>query len=175
MGMRSSALALVPLALIMSACPAAPAPTPEIALKPDTVGRLIDVEDPAPGKDVYVLDVDGSRFELDDDAIELRGHPSLDGLVMVGSIGAQAWYVALGDPYPTDETECFLLHTGSAINEGATILFPIDEMYGLRLAKGADWREPDQGMDGDRYPSWLRFWCVNVDGQVISVEAGAAH
>ena len=93
---------------------------------------------------------------------------------MVGSTGEQAWYVALGDPYPGDGAECFLLGTGSAIDEGATILFPFDETYGLRLEKAAGWVEPGYDMDGDRYASWLKNWCVNAEGRVISVRAGAA-
>lgn len=158
----------------MTACPAAPNPTPEVALQPDTVGRLVDIEHPAPGDDVYILDVDGARFELGDDALEVRGHPSLDGLVLVGSTGGRMWYVALGDPYPRDENECFLLGTGSAIDEGQTILFPFDELYGLRLEKAPEWQEPIYDMDGDRYPIWLKSWCMNADGQVISVDEGAA-
>lgn len=157
---------------MLTACPGAPTPTPELALTPETVGRLVDIEDPAPGKDVYVLDVAGSRFELEDDALEVHGHPSLDGLVLVGSSGGATWYVALSDVYPTDGIECFWLTNGSAIDEGSTILFPFDEMYGLRLDKAAEWEEPGYEMNGERYPSWLAHWCVNADGQVTSVDQG---
>ena len=171
---RALTITLISFAFLTTGCPASPNPTPEVGLEPDMVGRLVDIEHPTPGDDVYVLDVDGSRFELDDDALEIRGHPSLDGLVMVGSTGEGRWYVALGDPYPSDGSECFLLGTASAIDEGGAILFPFDETYGLRLAKAPEWVEPGYDLDGDRYASWLTNWCVSADGQVISVEARAA-
>ena len=118
---------------------------------------------------MYVLDVDGSRVELNDDALQIHGHPSLDGLVLVGSTGGRTWYVALADPGVG--SDCFLLASGSAIDEGPTVLFPIDEMYGLRLDKAAEWSVPPPfEMDGDRYPSWLTGWCVNADGEVTSAD-----
>ena len=171
---RARPAVLLVLTLALPGCPAAPTPTPAMALEPEIVGRVVDVEDPAPGVDVYVLDVGGSRVEVSDDALELHGHPLLDGLLLVGSINGLQWYVALPGSPSDDGTECFWLSSGSAINAGDAILFPLDETYGVRLEKGPQWQEPGYDLDGDRYPIWLNGWCIGADGNVLSVDEGAA-
>lgn len=155
------------LAIALAACPAAPSATPEVPVTPDTVGQILDIEHDA-ATDRYTLDLVGSTVELGSDAVAIEGRPVNGGLLLVGEVDGQRWYAVLA---PSEEAdECFVLANGSAINEGSTILFPVEREFGLRLEKAADWEEPAPVAEGDRYPTEFRSWCVNADGQIADVE-----
>ena len=170
---RLVARALIPLALVLSACRA---PTPEEALTPEAVGVLTDVEETAGGARAYVL-ADGSRFEPTSDAL-VYGYLNTGWLVLQGHVDERPWYITLR---PDDGLPgCFRLPNVYAIDEAESILFPLDAhlgdrepwTYGLRLGKGPEWTEPEYQRTDDRYPTWLEQWCVNDEGQIQSVEEG---
>jgi len=163
--------ALAVLAIALTACPAAPSATPEVPVSPDTVGQIVDTQHDA-ATDRYILDLGGSTVELEADAVAIEGRPVNGGLLLAGEVNGQRWYAVL--PARDDADECFALANGSAINEGSTILFPVEGEYGLRLQKAAAWTEPAQVVEGGRYPIEFQFWCVSADGQVVSVEQGVS-
>lgn len=162
-----STVAMAVLAIALAACPAAPSATPDVPVTPDTVGQIYDTEHDAT-TDRYTLDLGGSTVELGPDAVAIEGRPLNGGLLLVGEVDGQRWYAVLP---PSEEADgCFALANGSAINEGSTILFPVEGEYGLRLEKAAEWEEPAEVAEGGRYPIEFRSWCVNADGQIADVE-----
>lgn len=164
-------LGIAVLAIALAACPAEPSATPEVPVTPDTVGQIFDT-DHDPATDRYTLDLGGSTVELGPDAVAIEGRPVNGGLLLVGEVDGQRWYAVL--PARDDGEGCFALANGSAINEGSTILFPVEGDYGLRLEKAAEWTEPTAVAEGDRYPIEFRSWCVNAEGQITDVEQRAA-
>lgn len=160
-------LAIAVLAIALAACPAAPSATPDVPVTPDTVGQIFGTEHDA-ATDRYTLDLGGSTVELGVDAIAIYGRPVNGGLLLVGEVDGQRWYAAL--PPRDDAGVCFALANGSAINEGSTILFPMEGEYGLRLQKAAEWTEPAAVAEGARYPIEFRSWCVDADGHIADVE-----
>lgn len=137
---------------------------PPNAVMPESVDRIRDY-DHDEATDTDLVDVGVATVELRGDAIRIYGEFTRGGLLLSGDVDSRQWYAVLADP--GEGAECFVLGVGSAVNEGETILFPVNDEYGLRLSKDPVLQEPSQASPGERYPD-TDLWCVDGDGAVIS-------
>jgi hypothetical protein len=156
----------------LTSCPAPPSTISPRSVTPDSVDRIVDYDhDAATGTNI--IELEGSTIELPSDAVSIHGRPVHDGLLLSGEPDGQRWDAVLP---ARDDDGCFRLQNGSALNEGPTVLFPVDDVFGLRLEKGVALVESERVGDVERVEEEQRHpfvnWCIDADGLVQGAEYG---
>jgi hypothetical protein len=169
--MSTRSACAIGLALVLAGCPASPRPKPEVIYRPEAIGTITDLAHNGV-TDTWTLTIDGRTLQLDPDDIALYGEPGLDALLLMGSADGHAWYLVLPRRGTGEMAGCFDLASGGAWDERDEVLFAFSGGTGIRLTKAPNWEEPKYSRESDnRFPSWLRDWCLNGDGEVVSVHA----